>query len=1233
MRLFILSYCFTCFFALYANAQIDTALLQAIKRNDLAAIKERVQQPYIDINAKNLNGSNALMWAVYFCDLPVIQYLVRHGALVPERAVIYVNDNYFCYGSLQVIAAGSGKIDVLQYLSDSLHLSLEEKARGISLEGEGFTPMNTAVSLGQTEVVNFLLQKGVHADRLENTDTDTPLFSAATFEHWEIFSLLLQTGMYKDKLGILVDSVLNVAKQFKKPFHSKTAKAVALQQFTLSLRKYFFGEESLCYASGLNSLAFAHNAAGSYDSAQYYTLDAMRLLQKMGQAEHPEYIRSLHDFSHIYYNTAKYEQAFPLLLQAQGIINKIYVDGNSFAPYIKLSGADAMPGGTALCWPTTFNLNTQALMHARLGRYDKALKCYRQALEIARVTLGDDNLNYAYVANNMAFAYSGVGLHQQALSLYQKGLMIKKEFGEDRDVYGGNLLDIGYAYNQLGQYREALPCFEQAATILKKWFGEKHQYYAMCMDGQAFIYEHIGEYEKAIKLYKQAFTIYKDAFDESHPYCGSVLNNLATLYKRIGRYEEASHYYQQALEIRKKSITEAHPDYAQNVANLGSLYEQRGNYDSALYLYNQALALTRKTVGEEHQYYANCLANLASLYDNIQREDTSLLLYHQALSINNKVIGEDFPENVNILNHLGLLYKAKSDDAASSFFFTKASRLQLKNLKVTYATLSEGEKMSFLGRQAFTFSYIPSALCEAPKTPGVLAQQLYQNELALKSMVLEDQKQVINNIRKSNDTFALALYNQWQFNKAFLGKQLLLPITQRVSYFDSLRETTNGIEQELSRRSSAFNNQYSNQNISAATIAGNLKRGGAAVEFIRFQLYNKKWTDSIMYAAIILLAGDTVPHFIPLCEEKQLQRILTPSTSEPVYAIQKLYPGKSAQNADSLYQLIWKPLEKYLQNVSTVYYAPAGLLHRIAFQALRISSAQMLIDKYKLNQVLSTRAVAVPAQNGKPLTAGLWGNINYDVTTDAFAIRGSKAHTRRVDSTISSFNFYTSDTKKTRGGEWTSLPETKKEIDSLRNTFKNSGVSLTSITDTAATEEAFKALDGKSPQLLHLATHGFFLPVAGNKVQGNHINAGSTFNAQQNPMFRSGLVLANGNRTWKGKPVIAGKEDGILTAYEIAQMDLSNTDLVVLSACETALGDLQGNEGVIGLQRAFKMAGVKQIIMSLWQVPDKATRELMTLFYNNWLGGLSTREALRKAQLRMKEKYPPYFWAAFVLVE
>jgi CHAT domain-containing protein len=409
-----------------------------------------------------------------------------------------------------------------------------------------------------------------------------------------------------------------------------------------------------------------------------------------------------------------------------------------------------------------------------------------------------------------------------------------------------------------------------------------------------------------------------------------------------------------------------------------------------------------------------------------------------------------------------------------------------------------------------------------------------------------------------------------------------------------------------------------------------LQKGQAAVEFIAFKVFNKKWTDSTLYAALVLLPNDSLPDFIPLFEEKQLQSLMKTSSKKVsiVAGIQKLY------GEDSLYQLVWKPLEKHLTGVHTIYYAPAGLLHRIAFQALRTDSTQFLIDKYQLNQVLSTRSATSPLKvTKKPASAGIWGNIHYGLQTESIGRRGSEESQTGMDTTAPSFNLYNWDTRELRSKEWRSLPGTKQEMESITNELLQAGATTTIDSGRVATEEAFKALDGRSQQVLHLATHGFFLPVAETKPNDNPVKGDNAFTVQQNPMFRSGLVLAGANHAWIGSTAIPGREDGILTAYEIAQMDLSNTDLAVLSACETALGDLQGNEGAIGLQRAFKMAGVKQIIISLWPVPDKHTAELMALFYRNWLSGHSIREALRSAQLKMKEKYPPYFWAAFVVVE
>ncbi len=171
----------------------------------------------------------------------------------------------------------------------------------------------------------------------------------------------------------------------------------------------------------------------------------------------------------------------------------------------------------------------------------------------------------------------------------------------------------------------------------------------------------------------------------------------------------------------------------------------------------------------------------------------------------------------------------------------------------------------------------------------------------------------------------------------------------------------------------------------------------------------------------------------------------------------------------------------------------------------------------------------------------------------------------------------------------------------------------------------------RAPDVLHIATHGFFFQNMEQELRD--AEGGSVYQKADNPMFRSGLILAGGNRDWQQQTLPAGVENGILTAYEVAQLDLRNTDLVVLSACETGLGDVQGSEGVYGLQRAFKQAGANYLLISLWKVPDAQTAELMELFYKNWLKGDTLPDAFRKAQLKMSKKYSAYQWAAFKLIQ
>lgn len=228
-----------------------------------------------------------------------------------------------------------------------------------------------------------------------------------------------------------------------------------------------------------------------------------------------------------------------------------------------------------------------------------------------------------------------------------------------------------------------------------------------------------------------------------------------------------------------------------------------------------------------------------------------------------------------------------------------------------------------------------------------------------------------------------------------------------------------------------------------------------------------------------------------------------------------------------------------------------------------------------------------------------------------------------------SLRSYASDTS--RNNAWIYLGGTLTEINNINKLFKEKKWITTEYSGKYGSEENFKSLNGKnSPGILHISTHGFFFPEADSVVQNNTRNP---FKLNTNPLYRSGLILAGANYAWQCRPTIENIDDGVLTSYEVANTNLSNTDLVVLSACETGLGDIKTGEGVYGLQRAFQIAGAKSVIMSLWSVPDRETTELMSLFYNNWLKGTNRHNAFRQAQLEMAKKYPSYYWAAFVLVE
>lgn len=880
------------------------------------------------------------------------------------------------------------------------------------------------------------------------------------------------------------------------------------------------------------------------------------------------------------------------------------------------------------------SLSNLGVAYAGNFQFDLAEPLYIRATEIRKKALGENHPQYASGISNLGTLYFRAGKYDDAKKLLLQAIELRKKIlSEEHPDYLLSLHNLADVYNLSGEYEKAEPLYIRVIALRKKVLGEEHPFYAISLNNLALLYMNLGQYEKTEQLYIQAKEIQRKKVGENHADYTTGLNNLADLYRIMGKYELSETLHLQALEIRRKTVGEHHTSFAQSLSNLSLLYSEMGDYGKAETLLLQTAEIQRKIFGEVHPICAANLNNLAALYTKTGKYDKAEELFLQALDMRKKILGENHSDYLKSLNDLVAHYLLTGQYAKAEPFFIEATAGTIQSLRRTFAVLSEKEKGNYLSNRVKLMDAGNSFLFNAPQKTEALLLSNFNALLFFKSLALADTRHMLQAVRNSNDTVVRNTYNKWLTCKNLLARQYALPVGSRLLSTDSLELKSEEFEKELSRKSGEFRSQQSALRVSMKEIQERLKANEAAVEFVQFSVQGNKPTDSVMYAAYIIRKTDTAPIFVPLFEEKQLRQLLNGAGKTPTLIAKSIYntqPGSTAKKnlAQNLYNLVWRPLESYLKNMHTVAYSPAGKLFDIAFHALPVRGDSLLMDKYRLNQYTSTRYLAFDDNNMEATpSAGiaLFGDASFSM--DSLEIVNQK---KKEEEILKATYVYTPQTRGAGVASWPSLPGTADEINRIKLIFEQNKKQTLLFSQKEASEENFKALSGNSPNTIHVATHGFFVPDADKKRTSLGDN---TYTVAKDPLLRSGLIFSGGNYAWSGKAPIEGAEDGIGTAYEISQMNLTNTGLVVLSACETALGDIKGSEGVFGLQRAFKMAGVKKMIVSLWKVPDKETAELMTAFYNYWLKGKTIKEAFAQAQSDMRKKYSPYYWAAFVLVE
>ena len=751
-------------------------------------------------------------------------------------------------------------------------------------------------------------------------------------------------------------------------------------------------------------------------------------------------------------------------------------------------------------------------------------------------------------------------------------------------TYAWKLNGLASFYIQTGQYEKAPVILSEAQEIIIERSGTQCDAYAEILISYAQLYKLRGEFTKSIKTYEEALKTKNSIYDNSW-YFGQINVEIADVYSLIGNYEQAEVYYMKRIQELREKQPNNYMSLSEVELKLANTYENIGKQLEAKSLYENYLSSVKSYWGEEHP---NCVR-----------------AYH--------IVGEYYWRHWMIMEAIKLFDEA----------FSICKNEYINSLEY----LSESQRDLFWNRNSHIFQSYNTPLYSMM----FLTDKLYDLQLFIKGLLLSSTQLVNRSIMTSGDTLLYADYQKLLSLKAIISQREILDTN--ITELQAMKTEAKYLEQDIVRRSSEYRKATREWNIRWTDVRDALSKKSVAIEFIEFP-----GREGMLYEAVFIRKGYKMPRSCFSFSEKELRSLYLINKKNTINNSYTCFvkDGDTIGNGIQLSQLIWGQILPFVKKGETIYFAPSGLLHQLAIEHLPYDENRTMSDVYNMVRLSSTREIVLNKQNTEYTTATIYGGIAYDLEEDVLLAESENYATENLLASRSIEN----DTLNRGNVKY--LPGTKKEAESINTLLKQNNISAKLYTNAKANEESFKALSGKHNNILHIGTHGFTWTDSVAKKQDFFAQRVQLMGQEQHydtsidPLNRCGLLFAGANIALQGnsKNLPEGVQDGILTAKEISLLDLRDANLVVLSACETAKGDIT-SEGVFGLQRAFKMAGVQTIIMSLWKVNDQATQLLMTEFYNNWIGKhQSKREAFRNAQNTVRSQYEePEYWAGFIMLD
>jgi CHAT domain-containing protein len=796
---------------------------------------------------------------------------------------------------------------------------------------------------------------------------------------------------------------------------------------------------------------------------------------------------------------------------------------------------------------------------------------------------------YMKTISNTGLLYATMGRYSQAEKFTSKALDMRQTTMGPTDMgVAASLNNYAVLHYNLGQYNESEKDFVKALSVIETNKLQISQPYAIVLNNQAMLFQALGRYETAeknmLKIIDIGETLGNNAKSVNRL---RFFSNLALLYQQMGKYTEAENIY---LQMQKKIIDRTTPEFANVLNNVAILYMVMNKQDRVEEMLQNSAEIYKKNFGENSPAYAKVISDLGNFYRYKGRYADAEPLLAKALEIREQSLGNDHPLFSQSQEDMAILYwKTKNYDKAYSLYHNVMEK-SLDFINRYFPPMSESEKTKYWDMLSPRFQRFYNFAVEAGASNKEIIFDLFEYRVATKGLLLSSTRKISQAILASGNTQLISDYAEWIDAKEEMTKLYVFSkedMQEQGINLDSLEGVVNAMEKKLSENSKDFSQFYFTSKIKYAEVQGKLKADEALVEMIRLRNFDQTFTDSSRYLALVVTKNDPQPKIVVLQNGFDMEKKF-------FKAYRKFMQNKI--NDEQSYNYFWGPLEAEVKGKKKIYVSLDGVYNQLNLYTLKKAGGDFLINQYDIILIGNARDIVNDNSKGNApgKKATLIGDPDY---------RGDKS--------------------------LAPLPATKIEVDGINTVLKSSGYQVAEYTQKDATEDNLKA--SKNLSILHIATHGFFFPDIEKASWPIGVSAD---NAKDNVLLRSGLVLTGVIESDKMNPTMDSVSNGVITSYEAMNLDLKGTKLVVLSACETGLGEVKAGEGVYGLQRAFLVAGADALIMSLWKVDDAATQQLMNNFYTNWTKSGDKQKAFKQAQLQLMTKYKePYYWGAFVMME